>query len=190
MGFTGFSNKPASTDFSFLKDIPKSESAPKTNGIDKPDPTKSSSNTNIFNTPKSSSASIFGASASTTTTPSTSIFGPKTNSTGTSNTIVPSSLTSIKKSENFCSRLKGLNESVSKWIVKKVEENPLISLQPIFKDYEKYLKEIEKEESSASSDETLTNVEVPTFNFTPTSDKNTKAIPGNFFLLLKLWNIL
>lgn len=43
--------------------------------------------------------------------------------------------------------MKGLNESVSKWIAKKVEENSLISLQPIFKDYEQYLEDIEKEES-------------------------------------------
>ncbi|XP_044748857.1 nuclear pore complex protein Nup50 [Coccinella septempunctata] len=53
-----------------------------------------------------------------------------------------------KTSENidhYYAKLKGLNESVAKWISKHVEDNPLINLQPIFKDYEKFFDEIEKE---------------------------------------------
>lgn len=50
------------------------------------------------------------------------------------------------KSENldeYYGKLKGLNESVSKCIQKHVDTNPFINLQPIFKDYEKYINELE-----------------------------------------------
>ncbi|KAJ8927113.1 hypothetical protein NQ314_020386 [Rhamnusium bicolor] len=56
-----------------------------------------------------------------------------------------------KKSNDYFSKLKGLNESVSNWIKKHVDKNPLINLQPIFKDYEKYFKDLEKEEGSKSN---------------------------------------
>lgn len=49
------------------------------------------------------------------------------------------------KKLNYYTKLKGLNESVSDWIKKHVEETPLCILTPIFKDYEKYLKEIQEE---------------------------------------------
>lgn len=52
-----------------------------------------------------------------------------------------------EKSENldeYYSKLKGLNESVAKFIKNHVETNPFINLQPVFKDYEKYIAEIEK----------------------------------------------
>ncbi|KAI5634349.1 NUP50 (Nucleoporin 50 kDa) domain-containing protein [Phthorimaea operculella] len=45
----------------------------------------------------------------------------------------------------YYTKLKGLNESVSDWIKKHVEETPLCILSPIFKDYEKHLKEIQEE---------------------------------------------
>ncbi|CAD0198734.1 unnamed protein product [Chrysodeixis includens] len=45
----------------------------------------------------------------------------------------------------YYSKLKGLNESVSDWIKKHVEQTPLCILTPIFKDYDKYLKEIQNE---------------------------------------------
>lgn len=45
--------------------------------------------------------------------------------------------------------MKGLNESVATWIKSHVDANPFCILTPIFKDYERYLKEItSKEESS------------------------------------------
>lgn len=49
------------------------------------------------------------------------------------------------KKMKYYSKLKGLNESVSDWIKKHVEQTPLCILTPIFKDYEKYLKEIQDE---------------------------------------------
>ncbi|KAK9872134.1 hypothetical protein WA026_016187 [Henosepilachna vigintioctopunctata] len=51
----------------------------------------------------------------------------------------------IRNLDDYYSKLKGLNQSVAKWINKHVEGNPLINLQPIFKDYEKFFDEIEKE---------------------------------------------
>lgn len=49
------------------------------------------------------------------------------------------------KKMKYYSKLKGLNESVSEWINKHVVQTPLCILTPIFKDYEKYLKEIQDE---------------------------------------------
>ncbi|XP_003702330.2 nuclear pore complex protein Nup50 [Megachile rotundata] len=48
-----------------------------------------------------------------------------------------------KKSSEYFAKLKGLNESVAQWIKTHVDANPFCILTPIFKDYEKYLKDIE-----------------------------------------------
>ncbi|KOX73664.1 Nuclear pore complex protein Nup50 [Melipona quadrifasciata] len=53
----------------------------------------------------------------------------------------------FKKSDYFA-KLKGLNESVAQWIKTHVDANPFCILTPIFKDYEKYLKEIETKHGS------------------------------------------
>lgn len=52
--------------------------------------------------------------------------------------------TENSKSSEYYSKLKGLNESVSQWIKTHVDSNPICILTPIFKDYEKYLQEIEE----------------------------------------------
>lgn len=122
VGFTGFSSKPPSADFSFLKDV----SAPKTNGVSTSQDGSAKPNPFAQNPSKTVPKFTFGAS----------------------------------QPEEYYSRLKGLNESVSKWIAKKVEENPLISLQPIFKDYDKYLAEIEPD----NGDKPKTPA-IPAFNF-------------------------
>lgn len=49
----------------------------------------------------------------------------------------------------YYSKLKGLNESVSSWIVKHVDITPLCFLTPIFKDYENYLQVIQEEYEAA-----------------------------------------
>ncbi|XP_030767774.1 nuclear pore complex protein Nup50 [Sitophilus oryzae] len=170
--FTGFTNKPLGGDFSFLSGTSKSDSSPKTNGID----SKASKEGGLFNlNPKGNSSSIFGAP--TALGGSSNIFGSTANSTNPINPIVPSSSTISNKSEKFCSKLKGLNESVSKWISMKVTENPLVSLQPIFKDYEKYLDEIEKEDNKEANKPDKQTI--PTFNFTPSPAKNNIAIPDS-----------
>lgn len=50
---------------------------------------------------------------------------------------------SDSKDTEYYANLKGLNESVSNWIKTHVDKNPFCILTPIFKDYEKYLSEIE-----------------------------------------------
>ncbi|KAM6437460.1 nuclear pore complex protein Nup50 isoform 1-T3 [Liasis olivaceus] len=47
-------------------------------------------------------------------------------------------------SESYHKQLAALNCSVRDWIVKHVNANPLCDLTPIFRDYEKYLAEIEQ----------------------------------------------
>ena len=48
--------------------------------------------------------------------------------------------------KKYLSSLKDLNQSVKDWIVQHVEKNPYCILTPIFKDYEKHLAQLEKEE--------------------------------------------
>ncbi|XP_076760676.1 nuclear pore complex protein Nup50 [Xylocopa sonorina] len=54
----------------------------------------------------------------------------------------------FKKSSDYFAKLKGLNESVAQWIKTHVDANPFCILTPIFKDYEKYLKDIEANHGS------------------------------------------
>ncbi|XP_063164410.1 nuclear pore complex protein Nup50 isoform X2 [Candoia aspera] len=59
---------------------------------------------------------------------------------------LPSGLAQSKActSESYHKQLAALNCSVRDWIVKHVNANPLCDLTPIFRDYEKYLAEIEQ----------------------------------------------
>lgn len=58
--------------------------------------------------------------------------------------------TSPTKPSIYYSKLKGLNEGVSQWIKKHVDANPFCILTPIFKDYEKYLREIEAHKTESN----------------------------------------
>ncbi|XP_024867425.1 nuclear pore complex protein Nup50 [Temnothorax curvispinosus] len=61
-------------------------------------------------------------------------------------------------SSDYYSKLKGLNESVATWIKSHVDANPFCILTPIFKDYERYLKEItsKEERTKAKTSQTST----------------------------------
>uniref|UniRef100_A0A8D0HNG3 Nuclear pore complex protein Nup50 n=1 Tax=Sphenodon punctatus TaxID=8508 RepID=A0A8D0HNG3_SPHPU len=79
-------------------------------------------------------------------------------------------------------QLAALNCSVRDWIVKHVNTNPLCDLTPIFRDYEKYLAEIEQQHGSSSdsgseseSNKTVGIQSVPTFG-------NLKLQQGTTFL--------
>ena len=61
-----------------------------------------------------------------------------------------------KDSPEYFNFLKDLNLSVLAWIKQHVEENPYIILTPIFKDYEHYLQNQEKEARSTSAAELST----------------------------------
>ncbi|XP_043253077.1 nuclear pore complex protein Nup50 isoform X1 [Colletes gigas] len=56
----------------------------------------------------------------------------------------------FKKSSDYFAKLKGLNESVAQWIKTHVDANPFCILTPIFKDYERYLKEIESKHGNGT----------------------------------------
>lgn len=96
----------------------------------------------------------FGSSASTVSAGSTpfSFLSKLTPTPPPSKTESPKSEKSeadtkfgFEKSNIYYTKLKGLNQSVSDWIKTHVDKNPLCILTPIFKDYEKYLKEIQEE---------------------------------------------
>lgn len=57
----------------------------------------------------------------------------------------------FKKSSDYYAKLKGLNESVTQWIKSHVDSNPFCILTPIFRDYERYLKDIEANHGRDSS---------------------------------------
>ncbi|KAG5890812.1 hypothetical protein JTB14_008253 [Gonioctena quinquepunctata] len=76
------------------------------------------------------------------------------NSTPTSSTNTMAFVNSNSLFDDYYSKLKGLNESVLTWIKKHVDANPLINLQPIFKDYESYFKELEIENDSKATSDT------------------------------------
>lgn len=76
--------------------------------------------------------------------------------------------------------MRGLNEGVLKWIEKHVTSNPLINLQPIFKDYDKYIADLEKIKSEADSITKSPNKTIPSFSFgipTTTGTTSAKASP-------------
>ncbi|CRL02505.1 CLUMA_CG015225, isoform A [Clunio marinus] len=81
--------------------------------------------------------------------PSTTIT-PKTN--GAAET------TKEKTSSNteYFSKIKALNVAVSDWIKTHVDDNPLCILTPVFKDYEKYLKEFEDLKKFSKQPEVIT----------------------------------
>lgn len=59
----------------------------------------------------------------------------------------------VYSSDVYHKQLAALNCSVRDWIVKHVNANPLCDLTPIFRDYEKYLAEIEQHGISDNSSE-------------------------------------
>ncbi|XP_055536350.1 nuclear pore complex protein Nup50 [Wyeomyia smithii] len=102
----------------------------------------------------SATTSALGASIFAATDPSKKIFAgfgspPKADA------VVASKTEDYKdaKSADYAASIKALNVSVSTWISDKVKQNPFCKLTPIFKDYEKYLEEIEsKREASNPKD--------------------------------------
>ena len=131
--------------------------------------TSPTSNASLFTFLASSNTNTNDASSKTNTNiskPSTNNEAPKSSENGTnkkeSSEIQTSSSTSIskksisdqedqnkvKKSSEYFAKLKGLNESVAQWIKTHVDANPFCILTPIFKDYERYLKEIESKHAT------------------------------------------
>lgn len=59
---------------------------------------------------------------------------------------------SSSSEEEYAANVKALNVAVAAWISEKVKENPICKLSPIFKDYEKYLEDIEAKKNSSGKD--------------------------------------
>lgn len=94
-----------------------------------------------------------------------------------------------KPDDEYYAKLKGLNESVTEWIKKHVSSNPFINLQPIFKDYDKYITELEKLKTEATvktsvpqfSFGTTPATTTPKFSFGPTTTSTTTKTTGFSF---------
>lgn len=54
------------------------------------------------------------------------------------------------KMKEYIASIKALNESVAAWISEKVDEDPIVLLTPIFKQYAKYLEELEAKKKKDS----------------------------------------
>ncbi|KAL7304982.1 hypothetical protein TKK_0002775 [Trichogramma kaykai] len=121
------------------------------------------------------------------TTPLTNSFTPKDSKSTEAET---QEGTSSKKSPRYYAKLKGLNQSVTKWINQHVDANPVCILTPIFKDYEKYLKEITENYGKETSEEKKPEIKLeskpqekpqsslsdtPKFNFGSTASKSTES---------------
>ncbi|XP_077994250.1 nuclear pore complex protein Nup50-like [Glandiceps talaboti] len=158
-GFTGFGGKP---EVSFTKPPQPIQglsngSSTKTTGVFSPSSTISASS-EMKSSPvidfkpspavdfKSSPAVNFKPFSSESTKPETKI--TKFDVLGPSKTVT----TKPSYSSQYCKRLRNLNESVSSWIQKHVKDNPLCDLSPVFRDYEKHLKELEEKFPPTSSE--------------------------------------
>ncbi|KYM97533.1 PREDICTED: nuclear pore complex protein Nup50 [Cyphomyrmex costatus] len=76
---------------------------------------------------------------------------PSSISTSKKNSVEQGTEKTRSHSSDYYAKLKGLNESVTTWIKSHVDANPFCILTPIFKDYERYLKEITSKEESTKT---------------------------------------
>ena len=63
----------------------------------------------------------------------------------------PPAKTNDSSNSKYVQQLKRLNESVTQWIKDHVDRNPYCILTPIFRDYERYLDDLEKSTSELSA---------------------------------------
>ncbi|KAG8227103.1 hypothetical protein J437_LFUL006358 [Ladona fulva] len=131
-GFEGFkvasSTTPGSVSFNFGSASKSSSSNGTSNESASIKSTQASTSFILSHNPITTATSTIPSSTTTTTT--------KTDKTNTESS----------HSTEYYGQLKSLNESVSAWIKSHVDKNPICILTPIFRDYEKYLAEIEETE--------------------------------------------
>ncbi|XP_054267687.1 nuclear pore complex protein Nup50 [Macrosteles quadrilineatus] len=120
--------------------------------------------------PSSNSKTSFGFLSNST---SSSTSTPSTNGT----TITPMS-TEVTAEQKYLSNLQELNKSVSTWIKSCVDKNPGCILTPVFKDYEKYLKELEDDRDTSKKAGTTVVSSAPktlsSFSFVSSSTSDNK----------------
>ncbi|XP_001605201.1 nuclear pore complex protein Nup50 [Nasonia vitripennis] len=155
-GFTGFKSIPAggtstASPFSFLAKA-KSESSASTTSSSSFIPNKTPA-TNGSTKISENGIGIYPASSNPLGSKDTKMTKP---------TSTEKESPSPKKPSEYYAKLKGLNQSVAQWIKSHVDANPVCILTPIFRDYEKYLKEIEAKhgkELDSSKTETKSNTQ-------------------------------
>ena len=147
-GFAGFKTAPstqAASPFSFL-----TKTTSPTNAGDKKDPPTFSFGTltkdDSEKPPSNTAFSGFGGFGKLGSSGSTSIATSAPSVTQPKSDLEKSS--KEEPSADYGQKVKELNLAVTKWIQTHVDKNPFCKLTPIFKDYEKYLKEIDDEEDN------------------------------------------
>jgi len=97
---------------------------------------KSTESSTAFGSKSSENSAAFGSKSTDSSTPKEASrpFGSKPVTNNVEDT--------PEYDEDYLAHLKALNVQVTEWIKKHVDDNPLVILSPIFKDYEKHIQEI------------------------------------------------
>ncbi|XP_038213195.1 nuclear pore complex protein Nup50 [Zerene cesonia] len=150
-----FKIQNTSTPLSTFSFVPKSSptSVPKVSPTSAPT-ANASNNAFVGSSPFAKSSSPFKMSS---TTPNLNMSSPKNNKpTENKDSSEKKETQETKESGgdkdeiderklNYYKNIQGLNVSVSEWIQKNIKETPICILSPIFKDYDKHLKNIQDE---------------------------------------------
>ncbi|EFN84518.1 Nucleoporin 50 kDa [Harpegnathos saltator] len=153
-GFTGFNTTPAkNAPFSFLAGVSTSPNTTVNTTL-----TSTTINTNR-NIASNGATKIAENSTNKTETEPSKIQTTSSISIGKQVSTEQKVEETKNNSSDYYTRLKGLNESVAQWIKSHVDSNPFCILTPIFKDYEKYLKEIVSKEENTKAQTTLQTTE-------------------------------
>ncbi|CAK9819267.1 Nuclear pore complex protein Nup50 [Anthophora plagiata] len=141
--FTGFKTSTATTQASPFSFLVSSNTNTNSNSNDDSSKTVTNINKSPTNndTPKANESEPIKKENSEVQAASTTSTNKKSTSDQEEQNI-------FKKSSDYFAKLKGLNESVAQWIKTHVDSNPFCILTPIFRDYERYLKEIEAKHGS------------------------------------------
>ncbi|XP_022082626.1 nuclear pore complex protein Nup50-like [Acanthaster planci] len=141
VGFAFGTNKP-SAGFSFKVTKSDTQTAPsfsfKSSVSDVAPALAKADTIPISSGPSSSISSSFGGTKQSASPASTN----GTQGVATGGAPQPPPTTAL--SQQYSQKLQNLNRSVSAWIQKHVGENPVCDLTPVFEDYKKHLREIEK----------------------------------------------
>ena len=194
-GFSGF-GKPttpsataSSSPFSFLSKIAVTSTSAATTTSSSgfvSSSTTTTSATPTFSFGGSTASTSIGKTTDIAKPSSTFSFGNTTPSTTISEaakTVATTLKDSSTTSSEYYKKLSSLNQAVSEWIKTHVDKNPVCILTPIFKDYEKYLQELEDEKKKDDKKERMETTSAAldkpalstapsglgTFNFTSTT---------------------
>lgn len=134
--FTGFKTSPNTSNTSLFTFLANSSTNANAND------TSLKTQTSVSKAPTNSEAPKSNENG-TNKKESSEMQTPLSTSTNKKSTLDQEDQNKTKKSSDYFAKLKGLNESVAQWIKTHVDANPFCILTPIFKDYERYLKDIE-----------------------------------------------